>query len=565
MRKDVNTLFYGDNLEILKNKIPMESIDLIYLDPPFNSNADYNILFKESSGEKSTAQIQAFSDFWQWDIEAKNAYEYLAARSYNETVAKFVQSLHDFLGRSNLLAYIVMMGTRLLWLQRVLKNTGSIYLHCDPTASHYLKLLMDAIFGVENFRSEIIWKRTHAHSGARRFGPIHDTILFYSKTDKYIWNTQFTPYSKKYIETFFRYKDENGRRYRAQNLTGSGIRGGLSGKAWKGADPTKIGRHWAIPKYIRPLLSNDPKNSHESLDEINRIGRIIWPEKEGGMPSYKQYLDDMQGVKLQDIWTDIDPISAGAKEHQGFPTQKPMSLLERIIKSSSNEGDWILDPFCGCGTAVITAEKLKRKWVGIDVTWLAINLVKARIIEMFPYSNFDIEGEPRDMGAAKELSKNRFQFQWWALSLINARPEGASLNNPRIGKKGADEGIDGRLKFFDGQEGHVKDIIIQVKSGHVGVRDIRELRDVITRNNAAIGLFLTLEKPTREMVRESKTTDPYISPILNQEYPKIQIITVEDLLKGIRPNIPATIEISQEGSFSQRNLVDNQKQQTLFK
>jgi site-specific DNA-methyltransferase (adenine-specific) len=279
----------------------------------------------------------------------------------------------------------------------------------------------------------------------------------------------------------------------------------------------------------------------------------------------------MQGVDLQDVWTDIPPIFSQAKERLGFPTQKPVALLERIIKSCSNEGDWILDPFCGCGTAVIAAEKLHRNWVGIDVTWLAINLVKGRLNDMFVGTQFKIEGEPRDMGAAKELARtSRYQFQWWALSLIGARPVGSTPVKPREGKKGADEGIDGWLRFADGAEGHVEKIVVQVKSGHVSVKDIRELRDVISRQNAAMGIFLTLEQATSEMTREVKTTDPYIStyiyiyisPVWKHEYPKIQILSIDDFFQGKRPELPPTISVFQEAPLTQRASKD--QQQTLF-
>ena len=389
---NTNTLFYGDNLEILRHLVPNESIDLIYLDPPFNSKANYNVLFKELTGEQSTAQIQAFSDFWHWDIESRHAYEYLTINTPNERLASLIEAMFRFLGKNDMLAYLVMMGIRLLELYRVLKSTGSIFLHCDTTASHYLKLLMDSIFGVQNFRNEIIWKRTSAHTGEgmiQRFGRIHDTVLFYTKEENYRFNPQYIPHNEGYLKTFYRHVDQYGRRYRIDNLKAAGIRSGDSGKPWHGIDPSKEGMHW--------------KYRVQDLDELERKGRIYFPKKIGGVPAFIRYLDEMHGVLLQDIWTDIPPISSQAKERLGYPTQKPIALLERIIKACSNEGDWILDPFCGCGTAIIAAEKLNRHWIGIDITWLAINLVKGRLNDMFPGIQFKIEGEPRDMGADQRI------------------------------------------------------------------------------------------------------------------------------------------------------------------
>jgi len=298
------------------------------------------------------------------------------------------------------------------------------------------------------------------------------------------------------------------------------------------------------------------------LDELDKMGRIHWPKKAGGMPRLKVYEDELDLMPLQDLWTDIRPIHNLSSERLGFQTQKPEELLERIINSCTKMGDWILDPFCGCGTAIIAAEKLHRHWIGMDITWLAINLVKGRLNDMFPGIKFKVEGEPRDMGAAKELARDRYQFQWWALSLIHARPVGSTSGKPREGRKGADEGIDGWLRFADGQEGHVEKIVVQVKSGHVGVKDIRELRDVVSKQKAAIGLFLTLEEPTSEMTKETKATDPYISPVWKHEYQKIQILTIQDLLKGKKPNIPPTISVYQEAPLTNR--LPNHQQKTLL-
>jgi len=433
-----------------------------------------------------------------------------------------------------MLAYLVMMDIRLLELHRVLKSTGSIYLHCDSTASHYLKLIMDSIFGIENFRNEIIWKRTSAHSGEgkiTKYGRIHDSILFYTKSNDYTFNPQYSDYDKDYLDKFYKNKDPDGREWTSSDLMASGTRKGESGKVWKGIDPNIRGNHW--------------KFTIENLEELDRKGRIYFPKKIGGVPRYKRYKDEGKGVLLQDIWTDINPIQSHSSERMGFQTQKPVELLERIIKTSSNEGDIVLDPFCGCGTATITAETLHRHWIGIDITFLAINLIKNRIIESFPNADFQVTGEPKDVESARELSKDRYQFQWWALSLIGARPVGSTSSSPRVGRKGADEGIDGWLRFPI-SESQVERIVVQVKSGHVGMKDIRELRDVVQRQGAVMGLFITLEEPTDEMVKEVKATDPYIAPNWNHEYPKIQILTIEQLLHNARPDIPPTSNMFRE-------------------
>jgi site-specific DNA-methyltransferase (adenine-specific) len=515
----VNTLFYGDNLPVMRKFIKDESIDLIYLDPPFNSKADYNVLFKEVTGEESTAQIQAFSDFWIWDTEARKAYEYLTIQAPND-VANLTGAFFNFLGKNAMLAYLVMMGERLLELHRVLQPTGSIYLHCDSTASHYLKLIMDAVFGVENFRNEIVWKRFNFHADARRFGRVSDRILFYTKSGDYKFNRQYAPYKKEYIQAKFTHKDEDGRVFRLSDLNPPGGRGPVY-------EFHGITRPWRITK--------------DKMLQLEADGRIY---SESKVPQLKRYLDELEergGAAVHEIWDDISVVNSQADERMGFQTQKPVQLLERIIKASSDEGDIILDPFCGCGTSVIAAEKLHRKWIGIDITYLSINLIKNRINDTYPNVKFKVEGEPSDLGAARELAsteEGRYQFQWWALSLIGARPVGSTLTKPSVGRKGADEGVDGWLRFADVSEGHVEKIVVQVKSGHVNVNHIRELRDTINRQKAAMGIFLTLEEPTSEMIKEVKATDPYKSPIWNTEYPKIQILTIEQLLKGEKPNIP---------------------------
>jgi site-specific DNA-methyltransferase (adenine-specific) len=517
-----NTLFYGDNLAILREYIPDESIDLVYLDPPFNSSRSYNVLFKDESGKESEAQITAFDDTWHWNQAAEETYHELINEA-SPGVADMVGALRKFIGANQMMAYLVMMAARLAELHRVLKTTGSLYLHCDPTASHYLKVVLDAIFGPEHFLSEIVWKRTSAHSSAKRPGPVHDVLLLYSKSESYIWNPQYQPYEQSYLDNFYRHQDPDGRRFQVDNLTGAGIRRGETGKPWRGIDPTPKGRHWMVVP--------------DELEKLDQEGRIYWPQK-GGIPRYKRYLDEMPGVPLQDMWTDIQPIGSQAAERLGYPTQKPLVLLERIISASSNPGDVVLDPFCGCGTTIAAAQKLGRKWVGIDITHLAIALQKYRLAEMFPGAKFEVIGEPEDVGAARQLAHDdRYQFQWWALSLVRAKPLGGEAGEKK-GKKGADRGIDGIINFVDDASGKPKRVLVQVKSGHVKSGDVRDLRGVLDREEGAIGVFITLEPPTSEMKKEATTAGFYESLAWGRKYPRIQILSILELLHGAKIDMP---------------------------
>ena len=370
-----NRLYFGDNLDILRNNIADASVDLIYLDPPFNSNANYNVLFQEKSGEQSTAQITAFEDTWHWDHSSQLAFQDVV-RNGPGKLSDLMQAMHSFLGQNDMMAYLTMMAQRMIELHRVLKETGSIYLHCDPTASHYLKLLMDAVFGPENCRNEIIWKRTSAHNSATRYGPNHDTVFFYSKSRRYTWNQAFQSYDDSYIRRFYRHRDDRGL-YRLSDLTGAGVRYGDSGEAWRGINPTDVGRHWAVPKATLAEYSNDNLDNlttQQKLDLLDELDLVYWPPN-GRVPQRKRYLDESNSkMPTQSTWTDIPPIGAQARERLGYPTQKPEVLLERIVSASSNEGDVVLDPFCGCGTAIAAAERLNRRWIGIDITHIAITL-----------------------------------------------------------------------------------------------------------------------------------------------------------------------------------------------
>jgi len=515
-----NVLYYGDNLEILRKYVPDNSIDLVYLDPPFNSKKDYNILFKESGGIESEAQIKAFTDTWHWTQTAENTYHDIVTNGPLR-VGQLIGALHDAIGQNDVMAYLVMMATRLIELHRVLKPTGSLYLHCDPTASHYLKLVLDQIFGPVNFRNEIVWKRSSAHSdigqGAKHMGRLHDIIFFYTKGDDYTCNMEFLPYNEEYTGTFYRYTEpDTGRRYRLGDITGPG--GAAKGNPYY--EFLGVTRYWRYSK--------------ERMQELYEQGRIV-QAKPGAVPSYKRYLDEMSGVPLQDIWDDIQPVASQAKERLSYQTQKPLPLLERIINYSTNEADVVLDPFCGCGTALVAAQKLNRRWIGIDITHLAIALMRNRLKDSFGI-DAEVVGEPVDLASAKVLAhQDRYQFQWWALSLIKARPLGEK-------KQGADKGIDGVIQFIDDPTGKPKRAMVQVKSGHAGVNAIRELKAVAAHD--ALGVFITLEPPTGPMQTEAVGAGFYHSPGWNKDYPKIQILTIEELLHGKFVDMPPQTQTS---------------------
>jgi DNA modification methylase len=511
-----NALYYGDNLDVLRNRenFPDGCVDLIYLDPPFNSQASYNVLFKGPSGKMADAQIEAFEDTWHWGEHAERAFSEVLASPYTQA-AELLRAMRSFLGDNDVMAYLAMMAVRLLELHRVLKRTGSLYLHCDPTASHYLKLLLDSIFGVSCFRNEIIWKRSHAHSdakqGSRHFGRVTDTILFYCKTERGTWHPLYEAYDEKYLSRDYRRHDPDGRRYRIDNLQGPG--GAEKGNPFY--EVMGVSRYWRF--------------SREKMDGLIRQGRVV-QTRPGAVPQYKRYLDEMPGVPVQNLWTDLPVLNNRSKEVLGYPTQKPVALLERVIQASSNPGDLVLDPFCGCGTTIHAAQKLGRQWIGIDITHLAISLIERRLKDAFPGIQFEVHGTPKDLESALDLARrDKYQFQWWAVSLVEARPYGGK-------KKGPDTGIDGIL-FFRSDRDKTEKALVSVKGGeHVGVGMVRELISVVDREKAAIGVLLTLALPTRAMEREAAAAGLCETPF--ESVPKIQIITLAELFQGIRPRIP---------------------------
>jgi DNA modification methylase len=540
-----NKLYFGDNLDVLRESIPNESVDLVYLDPPFNSKANYNVLFRTPKGLESSAQITAFEDTWHWTEQAEKEFGELIHQP-NTDVSEMIQALRRFLGENDMMAYLTMMANRLLELHRVLKDTGSLYLHCDATASHYLKIVLDGVFGKENFRNEIIWKRKtgrgETNHKSNHFGTSTDTIFFYSKSFNNVFNSQFNADAsgyQDYVDKFFRHIDENGRHYRIDNLASPNPRPNLIYE-YKGYQPPTNG--WAISK--------------EKMEEWDKLGKLHFPKDPKGRIQRKRYLDELQGKPVQNLWDDIEMISSQSAERLGYPTQKPITLLERIIQASSNENDVVLDSFCGCGTAVHAAEKLKRRWIGIDITHLAITLIEKRLKHAFPDIQFDVEGTPKDLDSAQNLAdRDKYQFQWWACSLVDAQPFQGK-------KKGADGGIDGLIYFQDDRT-TPKKIVVSVKGGNnVNVAMIRDLAHVVDREKASIGIFITMVDPTRPMKEEAVKAGYYESPI-GANFPKVQILTIKGLLEGTeRAKYP---DLMQGGlTFKKASIDTKTTQETLF-
>jgi site-specific DNA-methyltransferase (adenine-specific) len=510
-----NILYYGDNLDILQRYIKDESVDLVYLDPPFNSNATYNVLFKEKDGSEAASQIQAFDDTWTWGQDGEAVFAEIQIAGGR--VADCLGAFRLFLGPCDMLAYLVMMAPRLMELRRVMKPTASIYLHCDPSASHYLKMLMDAIFGPENFQNEIVWCYKSRPQSKKYYGWKHDVILFYAKTEEcfFNWKAVVRELSE---ETKKKYKhiDEKGRLYR---LEGRGITG----------SPIKSAKD--VP--------------------------LKW-EKEHPELVVRDYLDEKIGVAREDWWTDIDILNQAATERLGYPTQKPMVLLERIISSSCPEKGIVLDPFCGCGTTIAAAQKLGRAWIGIDITFLAITLMKVRLRDSFgDAATYKVLGEPVSVPDAERLAESDpYQFQWWALGLVGARPADQ--------KKGADKGIDGHIIFMGDKPGTFESVILSVKAGKTQVSHVRDLLGVLDREKAVIGVLISMQEPTGPMKMEAATAGHFESGTWNKKYPKVQLLTVADILSGKQIEMPPIRQVNT--TFKKAPKVDEKEaeQKKLF-
>jgi DNA modification methylase len=505
----VNKLFYGDNLDVLRT-FSDECVDLVYLDPPFNSNAGYNVLFRAADGVGADASIEAFDDTWTWGESAREALMDITSGT-NRPLTVMMNAMHSAIGENPLMAYLAMMAVRLVELHRVLKDTGSLYLHCDPTASHYLKLVLDAVFGPENYVNEIVWKRTSAHNDASRFGRIHDVIFYYRKATGATFNVLKTDLDKSYVDKVYSRTDENGRRYRLDNIMAPGGRGPVY--EWGG-----VTKAW---RYTR-----------ENMERLYAEGRIkMYPDGKAMINAYVRYLDESQGRPVQDWWDDIGVIAAPAKERLGYPTQKPRALLERIIAASSNPGDIVLDPFCGCGTAVDAAQKLSRKWIGIDVTHIAVGMIESRMREGYPGIEFEVHGVPKDLASAERLAADDpHQFQQWVSWQVGGFPRD---------KKGGDKGVDGWFNYL-AAGGKIETGVISVKAGDiVNPTMVRDLGRVMERDGFRFGLFVMKAMPTKGM-RDEANSHPLIETEFGR-FPAMQFVTLAELFQGLKPKLPPLI------------------------
>ena len=535
----VNQLFYGDNLTVLRKYIKDESVDLCYIDPPFNSKRNYDQIYN-NLGKEDRAQAQAFIDTWTWDDHANQGLDEIFSNDqghFTQQSIDLIAGLTKVLGKGGLLAYLVSMTLRIAEIYRVLKLTGSFYLHCDQTASHYLKLLIDSIFCSQggDFKNEIIWKRKsgrgETNHKSSRFGVSTDTILFYTKSNQSCFNSQFSfeveGYSN-YVDKSFKYVDENGRRYQADNLASPSPRPNLMYE-YKGYKPPATG--WAISK--------------EKMEQWDQEGRLHFPKDTTGRIRRKRFLDELQGKPIQNLWDDIQPISSQDKERLGYPTQKPEALLERIIQASSNQGDIILDAYCGCGTTVAVSQRLDRQWIGIDITYQSISLILKRLEDAFGQGileQIQLNGIPKDMKSAEALAnkkddRTRKEFEKWAvLTYSNNR----AVINP---KKGADKGIDG-IAYFRGEQDEPEKIILQVKSGNIKSGDIRDLQGTLTLEKAAMGILITLKEPTKEMIKTAKSAGIYQNQYMSQSYDIISIVTIQEIIEEKkRLSIPLGYEV----------------------
>ncbi len=513
-----NVLYYGDNLEILRRHVPDESVDLIYLDPPFNSNRSYNVLFRAKTGEDAQAQIEAFDDTWTWSQQSEAEYEHLIGGGAPPRVADAIEAMRKLLGDNDVLAYLVMMTARLLEMHRALKPTGSLFLHCDPTASHYLKVICDSIFGAENFRNEISWQRTATKGDARRkFGAVHDVILWFSKGPEPIFEGVQSIHGEKYTSRFT-LDDHDGRgRYEGAPLDSPNPRPNLTYE-YKGF----------------PSPANGWRVSLPVMEQLDVDGRLIFPSRPGGRIRRKNYLQELKGRPVGDVWTDIAPLNSQAQERLGYPTQKPRALLERIISVTTRPGDVVLDPFCGCGTTVDAAQKLGRSWIGIDISYLSVALIQNRLADAYGPEvrrSYRVVGIPHDLAGAEALFKaNAFDFERWAVTVIGGR-----ANEKQVG----DRGIDGVIRFpIDKRT--IGRVLVSVKGGAtLNPAMVRDLRGTVEREKAEMGVLITLAQPTRGMVEEANRSGSYVYELTGAEYPRIQIATVPDLLTGKRPAGPA--------------------------
>ena len=520
----MNQLFYGDCLTIMR-EMKLASVDLIYLDPPFNSNREYNNIYKDETGRPLPDQVEAFCDRWELDQERERAIRQMPVlmreAGVEDEVAQFWKLWMNALRKTNprLLAYLSYMVQRLLPMKGLLRPTGSIYLHCDPTASHYIKIMMDAIFHHENFRGEIIWKRTTAHSDSKAIGAVHDVLLFYVASNKFTWNHQYQELGQRYVDSHYRRQDAAGRKYRTDNLTAGGLSGGGYEYEWNG-----VKKVWRCPT--------------ETMQTHHDTGRLHYTRT--GTAEYIRYLDESEGVPLQSIWTDISPINSQARERLGYRTQKPLALLNRIIKASSNEGDVVFDPFCGCATTLEAAHSLGRRWIGIDIAIHAIKRVaRMRLrdrLGLVEDRDFEMDGVPRDLEGARDLwQRDKYHFQKWCCEQVDG-----FVTSRRTG----DGGIDGRLYFSLQDYGKLESMVIEVKGGaNVNIGVVRDLRGVLERDDALMAGLIVMEelgdRKTKNFQREmASASDLTVRGI---HYPRMQLLTVADILNGKRFHTPGAV------------------------
>lgn len=527
-----NLLYYGDNLDVLRGRdrhgrpyIADQSVDLVYLDPPFNSNRNYSVIFNKHdvAEDENKAQIQAFEDTWHWTHTTEVQYDDFLTQA-PMAVANALAAYRLLLGENDAMAYLVNMAPRLVELHRALKPTGSLYLHCDPVMSHYLKVLLDAIFGPQNFVNDISWRRSaNTSSISKIYRRAHDCILFYAKSKQYGFNIQYRAHAD--AGSHYNQQDEDGV-YRLAPLQVSGRRNGDTGKPWRGIDPNKRGKdgmHWVTTR--------------DKLDEYDAQGLIVWPTKKDGLPQLKYYKHQSKGVAMNDFWEDISPINSQAKESLRYPTQKPLKLLERIITGATNPGDLVLDPFCGCGTTVDAAQRLGRQWIGIDITYIAVDLITKRLRHTYGDSiqeTFDVPyGLPKDVTAARALfAQSPFEFERWAVSLVNAEP-----NQKQVG----DKGIDGVARFPLGR-GQLGRVLVSVKGGKtLNPSMVRDLSGTVDTQKAAMGVLITIESATKGVRDAIDHGGVYKHPANQQSFPRLQHITIKELLEGKRPEMPGTV------------------------
>ncbi|MCC7494994.1 MAG: hypothetical protein IT204_21780 [Fimbriimonadaceae bacterium] len=483
----LNTLYFGDNLQVLREHFPDECVDLVYLDPPFNSKRDYNYIYRDLAGAGDTAQEQAFSDTWTF---AGAAAEFREVTESGFPEGKLIDALHEVFGDTSLVAYLSVMALRLRELRRILKPTGSLYLHCDPTAGHYLKMVLDCVLGSSAFRSEVVWSYRRWPTRTPNYQHMHDLIYYYARGQTVTFNVLYEPPSESFLKRF----------------RGMG----------------------------------------------NRLDRGATTKRSSDEPT--------PGLPMRDVW-DLSILAGSSSERLGYPTQKPLALLNRIIAASSNEGDVVLDPFCGCGTAVVAAQKLGRRWCGIDITSLSVTLMRQRLADSFPEiypspGDVPVIGLPKDLAGARLLAElDKYDFQFWALTLVGAHPPGGTK------KKGADKGVDGEILWRDGT-GKLQKAVVSVKGGQ-SVTDT-QLKDLITTVDAAkaaVGLFVSLAQPTGPMRNRAALGGNYTMAGTAATYPRIQMLTIEELLAGKRPDLPKSSRLDPHKSA---RAVDDGTQGSLF-